>query len=109
MAGLAPNPRLLEELSQFFRLLSEPARLALLCALREEALDVSSLIERTGFSQSHLSRQLGQLQKAGLVSVQRDGNRFLYRADDPLIEDLCNLVQGRLRDRLQSQLDQMAG
>jgi DNA-binding transcriptional ArsR family regulator len=100
---------LLQELSNFFRLLSEPARLALLCQLRHESLDVATLIARTGFSQSHLSRQLGQLQRAGLVSVRRQGNRFLYRADDPLIDDLCDLVQGRLRHRLQAQLSELAG
>jgi DNA-binding transcriptional ArsR family regulator len=32
-AGSMPSPQLLEEYSQFFRLLSEPARLQLLCLL----------------------------------------------------------------------------
>ncbi|MEY4840985.1 MAG: hypothetical protein RLZZ374_1893 [Cyanobacteriota bacterium] len=67
-AGSMPSPQLLEEYSQFFRLLSEPARLQLLCLLAQEPLDGASLIEATGFSQSHVSRQLGQLQRAGLVT-----------------------------------------
>lgn len=33
--GSIPSPELLEEFSQFFRLLSEPARLQLLCHLRQ--------------------------------------------------------------------------
>ena len=105
-----PSPQLLEELSGFFRLLSEPARLQLLCQLKQEgAMDVASLIEATGFSQSHISRQLGQLQRAGLVSCERDGTRLIYAVADPLVEDLCNLVQRRLKQRLEQQLKQLQG
>lgn len=107
MALAAPSPQLLDELAQFFRLLSEPARLQLLCELKQGPCDVAALIERTGFSQSHISRQLSQLQRAGLVSCQRDGVRLIYRAEDALVDDLCELVQTRLRTRLESQLAQL--
>ncbi|MBM5797672.1 MAG: helix-turn-helix transcriptional regulator [Cyanobacteria bacterium M_surface_7_m2_040] len=107
MALEPPSPQLLEELSQFFRLLSEPARLQLLCELKQGPRDVASLIDATGFSQSHISRQLGQLQRAGLISCQRDGVRLIYRADDRLVDDLCALVQNRLRQRLETQLAQL--
>lgn len=106
-AKAMPSPQLLEEFSQFFRLLSEPARLQLLCHLKQGPMDVASLIEVTGFSQSHISRQLSQLQRAGLVSCERDGVRMIYRADDALVEDLCTLVQNRLKQRLEAQLQQL--
>lgn len=80
MGAPLPSPQLLEAYSQFFRLLSEPARLQLLCLLRQGPLDVGSLIETTGFSQSHISRQLDQL---------------------------CTLVQGRLRERLEEQMREL--
>jgi DNA-binding transcriptional ArsR family regulator len=107
-AGSMPSPQLLEEYSQFFRLLSEPTRLQLLCQLKQGAMDVSGLIEATGFSQSHISRQLGQLQRAGLVSCERDGVRTIWSADNDLVDDLCALVQNRLRLRLEAQLLQLA-
>ena len=103
--GLIPTPQLLEELSQFFRLLSEPARLQLLCLLKTGPQDVASLIGSTGFSQSHISRQLSQLQLAGLVRCEREGTRLIYTADEPLVNDLCVLVMGRLRERLEQQLE----
>ncbi|MEB3322419.1 MAG: metalloregulator ArsR/SmtB family transcription factor [Synechococcaceae cyanobacterium] len=102
-----PSPQLLEEYSQFFRLLSEPARLQLLCHLKQGPMVVAALMEASGFSQSHISRQLGQLQRAGLVSCEREGVRMIYRADDELVDDLCALVQTRLRQRLQAQLQQL--
>jgi DNA-binding transcriptional ArsR family regulator len=104
-----PSPQLLEEFGQFFRLLSEPARLQLLCHLKQGPMDVASLMEATGFSQSHISRQLGQLLRAGLVSCERDGVRLIYRADDQLVLDLCALVQNRLRQRLEAQLQHLRG
>lgn len=105
--GAVPSPQLLQEYCRFFRLLSEPARLRLLCQLRLGAMDVSSLVAATGFSQSHISRQLGQLQRAGLVRCERDGVRTIWHADGDLVEDLCGLVQNRLRQRLESQLQQL--
>ena len=49
--------------------------LQLLCQLRKRRMDVAALIEAPGFSQSPISRQLGQLQRAGLVRCERDGVR----------------------------------
>ena len=106
-AGSMPSPQLLEEYSQFFRLLSEPTRLQLLCQLKQGAMDVAGLIEATGFSQSHISRQLGQLQRAGLVRCSREGNRTLWWADSDLVDQLCTLVQGRLRERLEEQMREL--
>ncbi|SBO42738.1 Transcriptional regulator, ArsR family protein [Cyanobium sp. NIES-981] len=105
--GSMPSPQLLEEYCHFFRILSEPARLQLLCQLKQGPLDVAALIEATGFSQSHISRQLGQLQRAGLVRCERDGVRTIWHADSELVDDLCTLVQTRLRQRLEAQLQQL--
>jgi hypothetical protein len=102
-----PSPQLLEEFSQFFRLLSEPARLQLLCLLRQGPMDAAALIEATGFSQSHISRQLGQLQRAGLVRCGREGARTIWQADGDLVDELCHLVQHRLKQRLEAQLQQL--
>ncbi|MFM8258779.1 MAG: ArsR/SmtB family transcription factor [Vulcanococcus sp.] len=107
VAGATPSPELLEEYSRFFRLLSEPARLQLLCLLRGAPKDVAALIEATGFSQSHISRQLGSLQRAGLVQCTREGVRTIWQAEGDLVEELCNLVQSRLRQRLEAQLLQL--
>jgi len=105
--GSMPSPELLEEYSQFFRLLSEPTRLQLLCQLKQGPMDVAGLIEVTGFSQSHISRQLGQLQRAGLVRCERNGVRTIWSIDNKLVDDLCALVQNRLRQRLEARLQNL--
>ena len=103
------SPDMIDELSSFFRLLGEPARLRLMCEIRNGASDVATLMERTGFSQSHLSRQLGQLTKAGLVAVEKDGNRAVYTATDPVVEAICQMAHERLTRQLQERLDSLAG
>jgi DNA-binding transcriptional ArsR family regulator len=108
MSESMPSAELLEEFSRFFRLLSEPARLRLLCLLKQGPQDVAALMEATGFSQSHISRQLSQLQRAGLVRCEREGVRLIYHADSLLVDDLCDLVQNRLRERLEHQLQTLA-
>jgi hypothetical protein len=68
---------------------------------------VASLIAVTGFSQSHICRQLGQPQSAGPANCVREGVRIIYRADDELVADLCSLVQNRLIQRLEAQRRQL--
>lgn len=104
MPASAPTPDQLVEISRFFRLLSEPARLQLICELRSSPSDVQTLINKTGFSQSHISRQLSQLSQAGLVRSERQGQRMIFHADDPLVDDLCSLVRQRLRQNLENRL-----
>jgi len=104
-----PSPEQLAEISAFFRLLSEPARLQLICQLRSAPSDVQTLMESTGFSQSHISRQLNQLNQAGLVRSERQGQRLMFYADDPLVDDLCSLVSQRLRQALEDKLNTLRG
>ncbi|MEY4352489.1 MAG: hypothetical protein RLZZ609_730 [Cyanobacteriota bacterium] len=109
MASLHAMPSSLRSIATLIRLLSELARLQPLCLLKQTPTDVASLIEATGFSPSHISRQLGQWQRGGLVRSVREGVRLTYHADSALVVDLCPLVQNRLRERLERQLQTLAG
>jgi ArsR family transcriptional regulator len=67
-----------------FRLLGDEARLRLLRLLSLEQLNVSELTAILGLAQSGVSRHLGLLKDAGVVTEQREGG-FTYYA---LAEDL---------------------
>ena len=62
-------------------------------------------MDKTGFSQSHISRQLSQLSQAGLVRNERQGQRLIFHSDDPLVDNLCSLVSQRLRQTLEDKLE----
>lgn len=67
-----------------FRLLGDEGRLRLLRLLAREQLNVTELTAILGLAQSGVSRHLGLLKDAGIVTEQRDGG-FSYYA---LSEDL---------------------
>ena len=64
------------------RLLGDPTRLRLLRALSAESLNVSELTAVLGVAQSGVSRHLGLLRDAGLVTEERAGGFSWYRPAD---------------------------
>ena len=56
-------------------------RRAVLDALAESELSVNELVERLGMTQPQTSKHLRVLREAGLVRVERDGPRRLYRVE----------------------------
>ena len=65
--------------SALFRLLGDEARLRLLRVLARERFNVTELTGILGLAQSGVSRHLGLLKDAGLVSEERDGAYSYYR------------------------------
>src|SRR5262249_8321867 len=65
--------------SALLRLLGDETRLRLLRPPAREALNVSELTAVLGLAQSGVSRHLGLLREAGLVSEERAGTFAWYR------------------------------
>jgi DNA-binding transcriptional ArsR family regulator len=106
MAGESPVPHplpepLVEVVAQRFRVLGEPMRIKLLDRLSEGAASVAELQEALDASQQNVSKHLGILHNAGMVSRTKQGNRTLYAISDPVLFELCDLVCGGLRRQLQ--------
>jgi SAM-dependent methyltransferase len=70
------------EAASLLRLLGDPTRLRLLRALSAESLNVSELTAVLGVAQSGVSRHLGMLRDAGLVTEERAGGFSWYRPAD---------------------------
>jgi DNA-binding transcriptional ArsR family regulator len=94
-----PEP-LVDLLAQRFRVLGEPTRIKLLDHLREGEESVGELQTALGASQQNLSKHLGILHAAGIVSRTKQGNRTLYAISDPSVFELCDQVCGSLRRQL---------
>ncbi|HUJ85597.1 MAG TPA: metalloregulator ArsR/SmtB family transcription factor [Burkholderiales bacterium] len=86
--------------SVFAALASAPRR-EVIAFLAQTALSTSELALRFGISAPAVSRHLAVLQRAGLVSAERQGQRVLYRLErDALLDALAALasaVDGPLR------------
>jgi DNA-binding transcriptional ArsR family regulator len=94
-----PEP-LVELIAQRFACLAEPMRIKLLDRLRDGEATVGELQNATGASQQNVSKHLGVLANAGMVSRTKRGNRALYAIADETIFQLCELVCGGLRRQL---------
>jgi DNA-binding transcriptional ArsR family regulator len=95
-----PEP-LVELVAQRFRVLGEPMRIRLLDRLREGDATVGELQEALGASQQNVSKHLGILHAAGMVSRSKRGNHTVYSISDPEVFALCEQVCGGVRRQLQ--------
>ena len=68
----------MKQASALFRLLGDEARLRLLRVLARERLNVTELTGILGLAQSGVSRHLGLLKDAGLVSEEKDAGFTYY-------------------------------
>ncbi len=74
----------MKQASSLFRLLGDEARLRLLRVLARERLNVTELTGILGLAQSGVSRHLGLLKDAGLVSEEKDAG-FTYYGITPAV------------------------
>lgn len=81
--------RELAEMAQLFRLLGHPLRLQLLEALARDEACVCHLVCAFGLRQPHVSQQLAELRRAGLVAVRHEHNYVYYRLAN---DELRNLI-----------------
>ena len=80
-----------------FKVLGEPTRLMILRLLFKKPLTVSEIVLALESKQANVSKQLGMLHGAGLVSRKRCGNQVTYAIGEPMIFELCELVCGKLQ------------
>jgi DNA-binding transcriptional ArsR family regulator len=100
-----PDP-LTELIAQRFRVLGEPMRIRLLDALRDGPATVGELVERLGASQQNVSKHLGVLHQAAIVTRAKEGTFVRYTIADTGVFQLCEQVCGGLRQQI-SELDQI--
>ena len=77
----------MKEASALYRLLGDEARLRLLRVLDTDRFNVKELTGILGLAQSGVSRHLGLLKDAALVSEERDGAFTFYRLSPTVRDD----------------------
>ena len=82
----------MQQTSALFRLLSDSTRLRLLRVLAKDCFNVTELTGILGVAQSNVSRHLGLLKDAGLVTEEREAGYVYYR----VAEDARSNGQGPL-------------
>jgi DNA-binding transcriptional ArsR family regulator len=91
------EPDTLEAVADRFKVLAEPARLAILNALRDMPMSVTTLIDETGLNQANLSKHLQLLYTHGFVERQRNGMHVYYSLADTSVFALCDIMCKQLK------------
>src|SRR6266545_2692460 len=94
-----PEP-LVELIAQRFRVLGEPMRIKLLDRLRDGEATVGQLQDELGASQQNVSKHLGVLLQAGMVSRTKQGTSSVFAIADESVFELCEHVCGGLRRQM---------
>ncbi len=89
---MMPEKSVFEVMGDFFKVLSDPTRLRILCALSKGCLCVYDIANILDMTQSAVSHQLKQLRHFNIVSVEKNGKTSCYSIKNHnVIEIMSNI------------------
>jgi ArsR family transcriptional regulator len=71
--------------AELFRAFSDTSRVRIMSALLDGEINVNTLAELVGITESAVSHHMRGLRQMRLVTARRDGKEVYYRMDDPHI------------------------
>jgi ArsR family transcriptional regulator len=91
-ATAEPAGKHFDRAAELFAVLATPVRLKIIGELCGSEKDVSHLLGVINVSQPNMSRHLGVLHKAGVVSKRRSGTHVIYALSNPSVVSICKAV-----------------
>lgn len=79
--------------AEVLKAIAHPTRLKILCTLNLEELQVQTLVDKTGSSQSNISQHLALMKECKILITRREANRIFYRIRDPKLVELIMLMR----------------
>lgn len=91
------SPQMLDEVieqdvASLFQALSNPTRIKILFALKQQKLTVSEICQLLNMSQSAISHQLRELKLARLVRNCKKGREVIYQLDDEHVHQIFDMA-----------------
>jgi DNA-binding transcriptional ArsR family regulator len=83
-----PRPEQVAAVADRLRLLADPVRLTICCALVQGETNPSCLSQLAGVPVAGVSQHLAKLRLSGVVRPRRDGQRVWYELADQEVRDL---------------------
>ncbi|AIZ56312.1 putative arsenical resistance operon repressor ArsR [Candidatus Methanoplasma termitum] len=87
-----PDEKTAKELSELFKVVSDPTRIKILWAIGGGEVCVCCISELLGMSVSAVSHQLKTLRQAHLVKARREGRNIYYSLDDHHVKILLDVL-----------------
>ena len=89
----------LQSASECLKVLSHPLRLKILFLIKDSPLNVSSIENLTGSSQSNVSQHLAIMRYNGMVKQEKKGNEVYYSDASDRLKSLLEIIGDLLCER----------
>lgn len=87
-----PDGQTIQKLSDFYKILGDPTRCKLICALQQQELCVCDLANILSMTKSSISHQLSKMRTSGVVKCRRDGKEVYYSLDDDHVSQIFSIT-----------------
>ncbi|MEM9246717.1 MAG: metalloregulator ArsR/SmtB family transcription factor [Cyanobacteria bacterium P01_F01_bin.153] len=86
----------LDLVSNFFKVLSDPVRLKILCALGSKPQTAIALSSAIGLKPAEITQQLNIMAQVGIINRDKSGGSIHYTITDSNVLFLCDMVSDLL-------------
>jgi ArsR family transcriptional regulator, lead/cadmium/zinc/bismuth-responsive transcriptional repressor len=83
--------------AELFSAFSDTSRIRIISAIIEQELNVNTLAQMVGISESAISHHMRHLRQMGIVNARRSGKEVFYRVDDDHIIALFRQGVGHIK------------
>lgn len=89
---------IVQDVANLFKAISNPTRIKILFALKQNSLTVSEISHLLAMSQSAISHQLKELKMARLVTYHKEGRKVIYQLDDDHVHQIFNTALEHVKE-----------
>ncbi len=94
------SEKLMAMKAEVFAAVGQPVRLAIVELLAEGPMCVCDIAQKVRAERSNVSRHLGVLVQAGVLSCEKQGLKMIYTLERPCILDAVKCVEKVVRQRV---------
>jgi len=84
---------LFEMQAEICKTLTNPKRIEILNALKNEEKTVTELVVALGASKANVSQHLAVMRHKGILTTRREGVNIFYRVSNPKVIEACALMK----------------
>ena len=95
---LLPHEKVIQSMSELFKIMGDPSRVKILMALDSQEMCVCDLAALLGVSESAASHQMRNLRSMNLVKNRREGQVLYYRLIDEHVMQLIRVARDHVRE-----------
>jgi len=100
--------KIFEMQCEICRAMGHPLRLEIVEHLNNEEMSAGYLLSALATSKANLSKHMALLNRAGIVSLRREGRQVFYSLIHPEIHEACSIMRSILFRRLKKEENLLA-